>query len=1121
MCGASGVFTPVQDLLARCLLLLFRESHSSPTTTGAGEICPNRRLSVAEAAGGWASLTRALICVARWWSAHSHGESSESDNFYSPWQTSFSPVMGNEDSVEALRSPGAVSLVRAVAGAYASAVEQSDFIGSTRDSLTATPGQASVLPLEKTSRAAGERVTMTPRLELTPGFYRGLPSQSSASSSTAVATCLPRRFATAVSVMSSMPCVQPELVRALRSVVDRLPSTPVSSSILRRGGELAGRLRRNQPGYESAASTNQDPGVRQSSTDMSYETDRAKRDMAPPPPREPSGKKRRVVRSSSTSATSTCSTLDAGGLRAAASGSAGGDGSERNAVEDTGRKQSPTAEGSEANRLQHHHQHERGTTTTCSRTRSERDVARVWPPVFSVEPELREALNVVVLSRARAGLEFFETLGGAGNAAADCGVDGGGGNGKSNDNMDCGGIVVGEGIDCEGLRSSTRRLSMLLQHTAAVTCGLRVLAPLTDAGRFSVLPRGEEGLRGRRLYFGVGGVRKRTMVEMAALDARPYQQDGAGNPEPSILETDYTSVSHIVHDLAGGFAAAVRAVSRYKLDDDIPNRDSRVTVSRADGGSSSSSATTSRGVALLWDMLLNCAAELPVDLLAAPTQSGVEESGTHDTAEHLSARIILVNTVGIIAEKSLEIVLDPNSTVLDAAFALEAQNTIAHSRGATDPAGSRGPSLWVPRLVAPHDGDGNDGGGVLRGSGAVATTTVLGPMATSAAPLPLKCFLLAAVIAKGWGRERDRSEGSSSGADEKDDGRRNSRDVDSDGDKFSGDAGEVNASRRFTAKEAFLAGLRRGRPTLVVQSAVAALPCLSLCSCRRGRDVNSPSEHAESCDWPTKWLPALLALLEGTDGHGGGVSESVRLELAASLPRLGASLLRDQTNFFTTPVANAAFDAHDDVSASLQPQRKPTRETRGDHGSVVAGEEFKANPNAFEDLLLLLTRLLQDGSPVVRGVSARAALSAASAAPLPRLMASGTAGARVLELLVDMLACGDPEVAWVVSGSAGQFVADGGKLLRALYASSSASSSSEGGVPTGASRDGSEEEDDEDEDTLGEEEEEERREERLREKALSRFIEAVGAKLQEHGERLRRDRWQSLNEFTALLRALG
>lgn len=1017
--------------------------------------------------------------------------------------------MGKEDGVEALRNPEVVSLVRAVAGAYASAVEQSDFIGSTRDSMTVPPGQATALPLEKASRAEEERVTVTPLLKLTPGFDRRLPSQSSVYSSTTVATCLPRRFATVVSVMSSMPCVQPELVRALRAVVERLPSTTVSSSSSRRGGELAGRLRWNQPGYESAALTNQDLGVHQSSTDMPYGFDRAKRDMAPPPPREPAGKKRRVGSSPSTPATSTYSTLDAGGLRAAASGSASGDGSGKNA---------------EDNRLQHHHQHERGMTTTCNGSRSECGMAQVWPPVFSVEPELREALNVAVMSRARAGLEFFEALGSTGDAAEDYGVDNGGGNSKRNGGVDC---VAGEGIECEGLRSSTRRLSMLLQHTAAITCGLRVLAPLTEAGRLSALPH-EEGPRGRRLYFGVGGARKRTMVEMAALDVHPYQQDGDGHPDPSILETDFTSILNIVCDLASGFAVAVRAVSCFKPDDDDdgPNRDSRAIASRADCGSSSSSSTTSRAVALLWDMLLNCAAELPVDLLAAPTQSGVQESGTRDTGKQLNARIVLLNTVSIIAERSLEIVLDPNSAVMDAAFALEAQNTMAHSQGATDPAGSRGPLLWVPQLVASHDEVRNDREGILQGYGAGGTTTVLGRMATSAAPLALKCFLLAAVVTKGWGRERDRGKDRSDGATEEDNGRRNSRDADSVGDKCSEDDSEVNASRRFTAKEAFLAGLRRGRRTLVTQSAVAALPCLSLCSCRHGRDVDSALEHAESCDWPTKWLPTLLTLLDGNDGHGGGVSESIRLELAASLPRLGASLWRNRTNF---PTANAAFDAHDDVSSSLQPQRTQTRETRGDHGRLVVGDEFKANPNAFVDLLPLLMRLLQDGSPAVRGVSARAALSAASAAPLPRLMASGTTGARVLEILVDMLACGDPEVAWVVSGGAGQFVADGGKLLRALYASSSASSSLESGVPTGASRDEAEEgigeandeQDEEDEDTLGEEEEEERREERLREKALSRFIEAVGEKLQEHGEKLRRDRWQSLNEFTALLRALG
>ncbi|CAM9281545.1 unnamed protein product, partial [Ascophyllum nodosum] len=57
-------------------------------------------------------------------------------------------------------------------------------------------------------------------------------------------------------------------------------------------------------------------------------------------------------------------------------------------------------------------------------------------------------------------------------------------------------------------------------------------------------------------------------------------------------------------------------------------------------------------------------------------------------------------------------------------------------------------SLWVPGLAAPHDDkDVREGSGKAR-----AGTTVLGPRAPSAAPLPLKCFLLVAAFANGWGK---------------------------------------------------------------------------------------------------------------------------------------------------------------------------------------------------------------------------------------------------------------------------------------------------------------------------------------------------------------------------------
>ncbi|CAM9282795.1 unnamed protein product, partial [Discosporangium mesarthrocarpum] len=88
---------------------------------------------------------------------------------------------------------------------------------------------------------------------------------------------------------------------------------------------------------------------------------------------------------------------------------------------------------------------------------------------------------------------------------------------------------------------------------------------------------------------------------------------------------------------------------------------------------------------------------------------------------------------------------------------------------------------------------------------------------------------------------------------------------------------------------------------------------------------------------------------------------------------------------------------------------------------------------AFTLLQPLWALLLEDTSPEVRALAAQGALSAAHAASLPQLREAGDGGKRVLRLLADMLATGDPEAARVVAGRAGIFVADGGKVLQALY----------------------------------------------------------------------------------------
>ena len=1079
----------MQNLVAKSLRLMFRGStHGLTTTTVMSQLCPDRRFSVVAAAGGWSSLSGALICVARWWATHSqecHGAGDETPSC--------------NEGVDALPSFEAVSLARAVAEAYASAVEQFQVARSMRALAmpVSASGPAYSLSIENT---LGERagVTMAPSLHWAQGFDGRLPAPAASIATASV----PRRFKTAVLALSSVPCAQPELVRALRAVVGRSPQTPFAA--LWRG-EPGGW---NRAGGGLVGSTDQGPAVEQSAVETLRSSQATARDMAPPPPREPAGKKRKVI-------------LGAEGLRAAASGRDG----ESDGNADQG--QPSTAAGNSDDATDHRQGH------NVVDAEEERTAVRDWPSMLSGYSGALEAVDAV-LSRARRALDFFQAESEEDSVAND--LDGeGGGDGD-------GGAVYSEG------RSSVRPLLMqLLQHTAAVTCALRVLTPLTEGARQGA-PR-EDAAGGRRLNFGT-----RLQKETTRFDVRAEHRDGAKTRDPLTLEANRTPPEIVIRELAGGFVAAVRAVARYKAGgSNIYGREIR-SVACVDDESPSSSAWKYRALAWLWEMLVNCAAELPVDLLAAPDRSDINSAS--GAVDQLETRTILLEAIGVVAEKSMEtVVLNPNSSILEAALK-EPQDTYQLNLAARrDPLSAPGcnataaaahnrtsdmaaRSLWVPGLAAPHDDED-----VREGSGkARAGTTVLGPRAPSAAPLPLKCFLLVAAFANGWGkgkgsrwREARGGKGENTGAavegsERPDDLSTDSQDFKDqertamamrarreahreDGSRGEGEGEDkrgVNAvdAKLAVAEEALLAGIRGRRDgvchALVTQSAVAALPYLSLCTCGNLRasegdhDLNRPSGHARYCNWRTLWLPALLALLEKEAGSP--EEESIRLELAAGSLRLGESLLRGLTD----PVAAVA--AGDSAVTSPQPP--------------LACDDDDAGPNAFEDLLPLWPRLLGEKTPAVRAASARAALLAASAAPLPRLKASGAAGVQVLELLVGMLACGDPEVAWVVAGGAGRFVAQDGKLLRALYAPGGRRGV-QAGETDGAEGDSDEGDVEEDEeDTLGQEEEVER-EGRLRELALSRFIESVGAKLQELGDRLRRGRWQSLHEFTGLLRALG
>ncbi|CAM9492716.1 unnamed protein product [Laminaria digitata] len=1011
--STSSRIPAIQGLTAKCIRLIFPGSCSSPqvkaaTTPAAVSASPTRQLSAVDASAAtsgslssaipntsnvtppiatasWASLSAALPCIVRWWAGYQHATGGDGGGSRSTHASPDPGPGGGGDGAE--WNTEAVSLARAVAAAYASAVEGSQQFSPAGKSLATAEAGAG---REKKNTSRGRRA-------------RG---------QAAAAVHVPKRFAPGVSALISVPCVQPELVRALRAVLGRFPRIP--TAVLRRA-ELADRDPRQSGLSVSAAGQRQEQHREMDDSTQGGE-------MAPPPPRQPSGKKRRV-------------SLEPVGLRAAA---AGGD-----SCGDLG-------EALVAPRgCQHEGElREGGGAASVRGLAGAPLVGQERPTVFSGDSAALEAIDAV-LARAGAALDFFEA-----REAAWVGTDSGGDRSGGETTTSTGDQSAREG-EGKYYGSSNGHLHLVLQHTASVTCALRMLAPFVDRARLAPHPGDDEA--GRRLEFGGSCYKRGPATRMPR----------TGGLSTHIKEINEAEVwPSLIGRLVGGFTAAVRAIARYKAD----GRDG--SHASVDGAADRppSAARAPRAVALLLDMAVNCAAEIPTALLDHPAREkrGNDGEGSGDRGEPQAS---LLAAIGLVAEKALGVVISPGSAVLDAA----------------------------------------------RLSG-----TVLGP-AIASAPFPLKCFLLAAAFerertreegvhqdAAGVGRELShRKPGGNRGGEEEESRPKKRRALGGSGgigevcgiDEVSsgglGGATSLDDDPVLSVEEAFLTGLQHDGSALVVQCAVAALPMLSLCStngkCCSDSSSGGQTAHVEACDWRSRWLPALLSLSEP------GGSEAVRLELAAALPRLGSSL--DSARSATTTTEN------DQIALPKEQRLRHPEIPESDRKDETPQEE---GPNAFTDLLSLWPKLLKDESAAVRGAAARAALSAAAAAPLSRLKSAGAEGALVLRLLTEMLACGDPEVSWVVAGGAGQFVADEGKFLRAMYGS--------GG---GGEEDGDEQEEEEDEeDTLGEEEEKEQ-EGHFREVALSKFIKTVGKMLQEHGDRLRHGRWQSLHDFTALLRALG
>lgn len=934
----------------------------------------------------------------------------------------------------------AVALSRAIAAAYASAVEASGQRHARRKSSSkAAAGKGA----HHTPRRKSKADTPRRRDAGTPSFGVGLgtPRRTVAAHRPVVGSTrrpqVPIRFAAAVSALSAVPCVQPELMRALRAVLNRFPRAPIA--VLRR------------PGPENRVGAKAGEHVREKGGGGGGG------EMAPPPPRPPSGKKRRV-------------SLETGGLRTSADGKSGrrGDSGRYFLLQSGLRKRGrayPTTPAESAKKAK-----------TAMMAPLAGESRSGWPPVFSGDSAALEAIEVV-LARAKAAINYFTP------AQDEADTD----RGNADNESALAGVQTEKGATAAENGRSLGRLHPLFQHTTAVTCALRMFAPFVDAARRQAA--------GRRLEFKGRWQSRRLSTPCVAWSGKR----GPGIQENSSMG-DGTWPS-VIDQLVDAFTAAVEAVVRFEtgdIDSCGESRDPAAVDPSPPRAKVTPEAADPRLIAGLWDTLVSCAAELPAGLLVRRPSRGGNEGGSGAGAgaggagncgESRSSRV--GSTVGSVAEQALRYVLSPG---------------------------------WR------DDGEAQEG--------LTVTGTFFGPSATPSL-FPLRCFLLAAAISKmklrddeaGGSRQRDRGARGARKSNDKKEQRSKKKRAHSDLQGSVGRGGGGNGEKDddggdehdFDADKAFLDGLRHDGSALVAQSAMASLPNLLLCCNTKGECLSNSSggtgsckhftEHAATCNWKTRWIPALLALCENRDHDG---SEAVRLELAAGLIRLGASLDSSARRVgLTTKKATAA------TAAGHQQRSRHQHRSGGELPLGALFKEVPAGPNVFVDMLPLWPPLLKDESVVVRAAAARAVLAAAAAAPLSRLRAAGAAGAAVLRLLTDMLACGDPEVAWVVAGSAGQFVTDGGKILRAMYHySTTVRPAKEGRGSEGTDVEEEEEEEDEDEDTCDAQEEQER-EVRSREQALSKFIDTIGKMLEEHGDRLRLGRWQSLHEFTALLRALG
>lgn len=1012
---------------------------------------------------------------------------------YQWWAESREYGEGQVESTHTKALTCGVRLSRAVASVFASAVETRAYqplFRTVSRMESAISGQGgSVGPLG-TPRVLGHAMEdfENYRGEPSPAFGRWrthnhyLPGSAIASSAMNAHPHAPRRFRSAISALCSVPMVQPELVRALHAVLERFPRAPT------RVLERATLDDWNQENVREALA--KADGRRRGEDGDGSDQRGEQEDMAPPLPRVPSGKRRRV-------------SLDPVCLRATAAGRDGdGDGEDQ------------------LHRMHPLRRHSRTLSTSLSPSASLFSEQERFP-LFSGDSAACEAVDEV-LARAHEALVFFETKQGRLGVTT-----------KERDTVTSDDLSHparddgSRGLQVGGERKFDQQCGLLalLRHTASVTCALRMLAPFIDTARLARATRPDRGEGSRR-------------ASLARND------EHSGRPDVEGTSISSRRLPTVFGRLADGFALAVQAAERYKVDKEGHVHDGG-TAGNADSDKSVKTVA-SRIVTWIWDLLVTCAGTLPFALLDYVQQhnniDGSDGDYERSEREH-HTRIGLPTAIVLAAKGGLDVSLAPEgSAVLDAALEVTDVSCMHNALSSVAVASTLGTavggqirrvramSLWEPGLL---------GQAAAPEFSSRATSTILGTAALQA-PFVLRCFLLVAVtstskrmrldagrcpqkvedgVGDQSGRPQEKASESKASDHDKGDEACNST--------ITALGGESNSARvqgeLFGSHDAFLVGLRHGAP-LIRQSAVAALPFLDLIvagvahSDARYREYRPATKEiagaTSSSDesWKEIWLPALHSLV--VDGD-----EAVRLELAAALPRIGASLRQARCRKDSCPL--------------LPPPPPPPHVAHKQDitGQLQCGEDFVllVGPTAFADLLSLWQPLLKDENAAVRASAAQGALTCASASPLSQLRETAGPGRQVLRCLVDMLACGDPEVAWVVAGGAGQLVANEGKILRTLYAKkdiTQGGSGSEGGkegdseVTAVDVDEGRDAEEDDGEDTLGEEEERQR-EMRLRERALSRFIEAVGALLREHGERLRLGRWQSLHEFTALLRAVG